>query len=93
MVKRGESGCTISSQESTIHIPGFSVNVQDTSGAGDSFDAGIIYGYLAGWSPERTGRLANAIGAATVAKLGAGRQVANRAEIEAFGVEMDMPQL
>lgn len=93
VVKQGKSGCTISSQEGTIHVPGFSVKVQDTSGAGDSFDAGIIYGYLHGWSPERTGRFANAIGAVTVSKLGAGRQVATLAEIEVFGVEVDIPQL
>lgn len=93
VVKQGEAGCTISSQESTIHIPGFSVAVQDTSGAGDSFGAGVIYGYLRGWSLERTGRLANAVGAATVSKLGAGRKVATLAEVEALGVEVDMPQL
>ena len=82
VVKQGKGGCTIFSQESTIHIPGFSVKVQDTSGAGDSFNAGIIYGYLAGWSPERAGRFANAIGAVTVSKLGAGRQVATLAEVK-----------
>ena len=84
VVKQGAAGCTVFSLDAHIQIPGYTVTVQDTSGAGDSFDAGIIYGYLHGWSPERTGRFANAIGAATVSKLGAGRQVATRAEVQAL---------
>ena len=82
VVKQGAVGCTILTEKDALPIPGFAVTVQDTSGAGDSFDAGIIYGYLHGWSPEQTGRFANAIGAVTVSKLGAGRQVATRAEVE-----------
>lgn len=84
VVKQGAGGCLLCTEGGTTQVPGFAVTVQDTSGAGDSFDAGVIYGYLHGWPPERTGRFANAIGAATVSKLGAGRQVATRAEIEAL---------
>ena len=81
VVKQGAAGCTICAANEETYAPGFPVTVQDTSGAGDSFDAGVIYGYLHGWTPQRTGRFANAIGAVTVSKLGAGRQVATRAEI------------
>jgi sugar/nucleoside kinase (ribokinase family) len=35
----------------------------DTTGAGDSFDAGFVYGFLAGWPLKRTLRLACACGA------------------------------
>ncbi|MBX3052127.1 MAG: hypothetical protein KF753_11665 [Caldilineaceae bacterium] len=84
VVKQGAAGCTIHTGESTTQVPGFDVTVLDTSGAGDSFNAGIICGYLNGWSLEHTGRFANAIGAVTVSKLGAGRQVATLAEVEAL---------
>ncbi len=84
VVKQGGVGCLVCTAEGETQTPGFAVAVQDTSGAGDSFDAGVIYGYLRGWTPERTGRLANAIGAVTVSKLGAGRQVATLAEVEAL---------
>jgi sugar/nucleoside kinase (ribokinase family) len=84
VVKQGAAGCTVFSSDAHTQIPGYTVSVQDTSGAGDSFDAVVIYGYLHGWSPQRTGQFANAIGAATVSKLGAGRQVATLAEVEAL---------
>ena len=39
------------------------VNVVDTVGAGDSFDAGFLYGYLSGWPLEKSLRLACTCGA------------------------------
>lgn len=84
VIKQGPAGCMIYEANGTWQIPGYTITVLDTSGAGDSFDAGVIYGYLHGWTPQRTGRFANAIGAVTVSKLGAGRQVATRAEVEAL---------
>lgn len=84
VIKQGAAGCTVCTAAGCAQVAGFAVTVQDTSGGGDSFDAGVIYGYLRGWTPEYTARLANAIGAVTVSKLGAGRQVATRAEVEAL---------
>lgn len=46
------------------------VKAVDTTGAGDSFDAGFVYGYLAGWSLQRTLRLACACGALTTRQPG-----------------------
>ena len=42
----------------------------DTTGAGDSFDAGFLYGYLNGWSLERTLRLACACGSLSTRAAG-----------------------
>lgn len=46
------------------------VDIVDTVGAGDSFDAGFIYGYLNGWSPERTLKLAVTCGSLSTLKPG-----------------------
>jgi sugar/nucleoside kinase (ribokinase family) len=62
-VKQGESGALSMENGSPIRTPSFAVNVVDTVGAGDSFDAGFIFGYLNGWGINRSLRLAVACGA------------------------------
>ncbi|GAC1653146.1 MAG: hypothetical protein NVS4B8_28490 [Herpetosiphon sp.] len=59
---------------------GISVNVIDTTGAGDSFDAGFVYGYLHGWSLERTVRLACACGSLSTRAAGGTAAQATLAE-------------
>lgn len=46
------------------------VNVVDTVGAGDSFDAGFIYGYLHNWEIEKSLRLACVCGALSTQQAG-----------------------
>ncbi len=43
----------------------------DSTGAGDSFDAGVIYGILNGWSLEDAARLGMVLAYLTVQKVGA----------------------
>jgi sugar/nucleoside kinase (ribokinase family) len=46
------------------------VKVVDTVGAGDTFDAGFIFGYLQGWSLERSLKLGTICGALSTQKAG-----------------------
>jgi sugar/nucleoside kinase (ribokinase family) len=46
------------------------VKVVDTVGAGDSFDAGFLYGFLKGWEPQRTLKLAAVCGSLSTLKAG-----------------------
>ena len=46
-----------------IRAPSIPVSVADTVGAGDSFDAGFLYGLLNGWSLERSLQLGCVCGA------------------------------
>ncbi|MFN8569314.1 MAG: PfkB family carbohydrate kinase [Kouleothrix sp.] len=41
-----------------VRAPALPVPVADTTGAGDSFDAGFVYGFVQGWGLEETLRLA-----------------------------------
>jgi sugar/nucleoside kinase (ribokinase family) len=67
VVKRGEQGAAIFSAGSTrIDIPCFPVKAVGTVGAGDSFDAGFLYAYDGGSSPEESARFANAVAALVV---------------------------
>jgi fructokinase/fructan beta-fructosidase len=36
-----------------VQVPGFRVNVVDTTGAGDAFMGGLSYGLLQEWDYER----------------------------------------
>jgi sugar/nucleoside kinase (ribokinase family) len=46
------------------------VHVVDTTGAGDSFDGGFLYGFLHGWSLERALKLGAACGSLSTRKAG-----------------------
>jgi sugar/nucleoside kinase (ribokinase family) len=52
-------------------VPAFEVEATDTTGSGDVFRGGFIYGLLNGWPVERTLRFANAAAAASCTRLGA----------------------
>ena len=69
-VKLGARGANAARGEERYHAAPLPVAVVDTVGAGDSSDAGFIYGYLAGWSPERTLRLASACGSLSTRAAG-----------------------
>jgi sugar/nucleoside kinase (ribokinase family) len=56
----------------------------DTTGAGDSFDAAIVYGTLRGWPQRDIATLANVVGAIKVGKKAAGRNVPTLGEIKDF---------
>ena len=56
-VKLGDQGALGIVGGKIISAPAISVRIVDTVGAGDSFDAGFLYGYLHGWDLERSLRL------------------------------------
>ncbi len=83
VIKRGVAGCVLLTRDQVQIAPGLPVEVKDATGAGDSLAAAVIYGYLNQLPLETLGTLANATGAAKVRKLGTGRNVPTKAEIEA----------
>jgi sulfofructose kinase len=56
----GAEGVIARTAAATLHVPAYRVRCVDSTGAGDVFHAGFIYGLLGGWSLERTLRFANA---------------------------------
>jgi sulfofructose kinase len=53
------------------YVPAFQVGVLDTTGAGDAFHAGFIYGFLQGWPTTRTLEFACAAAALNCTAIGA----------------------
>lgn len=71
-VKCGSRGCYVRSRDVRGRIPAEAeVNCVDTTGAGDSFVAGFLYGLSRGAAPDACLRLALWCGARAVEKVGA----------------------
>ena len=85
LVKQGPAGCTILTRDAApLQIPGFAVELVDTVGAGDCFNAAYMFAHLHGYDQQACGTLANAAGAASVQKAGGGRNVPSCAEVAAM---------
>jgi sugar/nucleoside kinase (ribokinase family) len=69
-VKLGAAGALGVRGGQMVRVASIPVNVIDTVGAGDSFNAGFLYGYLHNWELERALRLACACGALSTQKAG-----------------------
>jgi len=67
----GREGAVALDGDRFIHSPGFEVKAVDTTGSGDVFRAGFIYGLLQGWDAGRTLRFANAAAAVSCTRIGA----------------------
>jgi len=67
----GREGALALYQGEFIHSPGFKIDCKDTTGAGDAFHGGFIYGLLAGLSAEETLRFANAVAGLNCRGVGA----------------------
>jgi sulfofructose kinase len=66
----GHEGCVALVNGELLHIRGFKVNAVDTTGAGDVFHGGFIYGLLQNWKVVEILRFANAVAALKCRDLG-----------------------
>ncbi len=69
-VKCGARGALSVRGEETLQLPAFPVDLVDTVGAGDTFDAGFLYGFLKEWGLEASLRLAIACGSLSTRAAG-----------------------
>ena len=70
VIKLGANGALGLRDDATAHIPAFPAQVVDTTGAGDSFDAGFVHGFLAGKSLSECLLMGNACGALSAQHAG-----------------------
>jgi len=96
VVTLGAEGCFYRVRDRTGHVPGFEVQVADTTGAGDGFMAGLISGLLthvprhdmldalSDATLTSVLTLANAVGALTSTRPGAIPALPTQAEVDAW---------
>jgi ribokinase len=70
-VKLGDKGCYVTNGAERKTVMPFKVQVVDTTGAGDAFNAGFLYGLLHDKTLAECGRLGNFVAAQSVTKMGA----------------------
>ncbi|MFH1275753.1 MAG: adenosine kinase [Candidatus Woesearchaeota archaeon] len=70
IVKIGKEGSLICHNGEIIKIAGFPAQAIDTTGAGDTYAAGFLYGHCQGWNLEKSGRLGSLYASKIVEKKG-----------------------
>jgi ribokinase len=70
-VKLGSEGCYVATKKESCLIEPLKVRVIDTTGAGDAFNAGFIYGLINRKSLRNCGRLGNFVASRCIMKMGA----------------------
>jgi sugar/nucleoside kinase (ribokinase family) len=71
VVKLGRKGSLVLHDGQLARVPIREVKAIDTTGAGDAYAGGFLYGLSQGWEPERCGQLATRVAALTVSQIGA----------------------
>jgi ribokinase len=80
----GDRGAFLASAEESMHVPGYEVEVVDTTAAGDAFVGGLAVALAQGQDLAEAVRYANAAGALAVTRLGAQPSLPTRQEVEEF---------
>jgi sugar/nucleoside kinase (ribokinase family) len=84
IVSRGDRGAIAFTATEYWEHPAYAIDVVDTTGAGDAFNAGISYGMALRWPWERTLILGNACGGLACRALGAQASLPDWDEIAAL---------
>ena len=84
VIKRGAEGVLVASGSTTVFAPAFRITPVDTTGAGDSFNAGFIFQFLQGAPLEQCIRWGNACGALSTQALGGTEGFPTPAEVQRF---------
>ncbi|MCC6905056.1 MAG: carbohydrate kinase family protein [Anaerolineae bacterium] len=84
VVTRAGEGSIAVTRDEQAEVPGYRVNVVDTTGAGDNFNAGFLTATLRGFPLKERLRFANAAAAIKVGKLGPRSSAENYDEVIRF---------
>jgi sulfofructose kinase len=80
----GSEGAMALVEGEILTMKGFKIDVVDTTGAGDVFHAGFIYGLLQNWDLEKILQFANAVAALKCRELGGRKGIPMLEEVQAL---------
>jgi sugar/nucleoside kinase (ribokinase family) len=83
-ITRGADGAVVVDREGTQQVPAFAIDVVDTTGCGDAFSAGFVYGISTGRAPRDAAVLGNAVAALVAQGLGSDHGDFDLAAADAF---------
>lgn len=84
IVTLGENGAVLLTESGLEHVPGLPVDVVDSTGAGDAFNAGLAVALAADKPLLEAVRLANCAGAIACTKLGVVPSLGTREQVDAL---------
>jgi ribokinase len=85
-VKLGSKGCYVTNGYEDYMVKPFKVKVLDTTGAGDAFDAGFIYGLLSGKDINGAGKIGNLVASRSITAMGARAGLPTLGELKGLGM-------
>jgi sugar/nucleoside kinase (ribokinase family) len=91
LITMAKDGCLVAEGEAAVRVYAPRVKAVDGCGAGATFSAGFIYGYLNGWNLESSARFATA--AASLKVTRAGLQMFSVQEIQALAFRLRVEHL
>ncbi len=92
-VTLGQKGSITATADKYFHFPACKIKPVDTTGAGDVFHGGYIYGLLSGWPIEEVIKFATALAAAKCLKLGGRTGIPDIIEITEFMKKHELYQV
>ena len=84
VITLGQKGAVGGIGDAVFRVPGYKINVVDTTGAGDVFHGAFIYGLLENWDLEKTIQFSNAVAALKCTKLGGRAGIPSLRDVRSF---------
>lgn len=84
VITLSEKGCLWADSQKVSYFPGFKIEVTDTTGAGDVFHGGFIFGLIRKWEMEKIIEFASVCAALKCRKLGGREGIPTLQEVENF---------
>ena len=83
-VKCGSRGSVVRAGGKTVAVDAVVVKAVDTIGAGDSFNAGFLFGWLKGWPPDQCAYAGNITGALSTLRVGGTEAFRDKDLVQSF---------